>query len=409
MPRSLESSIMILAAVTVTACSDDNSVAPVRPNTTRIPSHEAPSSIGWQEQARTLAAGANMSPLAAARVYAALGVAQYRAVLEIDGLNTDDVDTDGVLQQNGVAVGGRSALESRRGAVAGASATVLGFLFPNAAGTLEARVEAEANAGPGNVHPQFTRGLAMGRAFGAVMVDRLKADRFTTPWTGTVPTGPGMWIANGPPAGATFGGVRPYFMTSGAQFRSVPPPALGSAAFTTDLAEIGTLSVTRTDAQRASALYWNQPTGTPTPVGYWTSVAGDYIASHYMDERAATHVFALTNAAMMDALIGCWEAKYYYWTLRPSQANAAITLTFGLPNHPSYPSGHSCVSAAAATVLANLFPERTAELQGWVTEAGLSRLYAGIHYRFDITAGKDLGTAVAQWAISHESALRVVP
>ena len=405
MSRSLGYTITVLAAGAVTACSQDISLAPIHASAARVGSEvAAPSSIGWQEQARALAAGGNMSPLAASRVYAAVGVAQYRAVMEID-----DADTDGQLPEHGVGAGGRSALEARRGAVAGASATVLGFLFPAAASTMEERVEAEGNAGQGNVHPQFTRGLAIGRAAGAAMVDRLKADRFTTPWTDTVPKGPGKWIANGPPAGATFGGVTPYFMMSGAQFRSVPPPVFGSAPFNTDLAEIATLSANRTDAQRTSALFWNLPTGTHTPVGYWNSVAADYITSRNLNERAATRVFALTNAAMMDALIGCWEAKYFYWTLRPSQANSQITLTFGLPNHPSYPSGHSCVSSAAATMLANLFPERTTELENWVTEAGLSRMYAGIHYRFDITAGKDLGKAVAQWAIGHEGALLASP
>ena len=405
MSRSLGSAITVVAAAAVTACSQDISLAPLHANAARVGSVVvAPSSIGWQEQARGLAAGGNMSPLAAARVYAAVGVAQYRAVLEID-----DADADGQLPEHGVGAGGRSALEARRGAVAGASATVLGFLFPAAAAAMDQRVEAEGNAGPGNVHPQFARGLAIGRAAGAAMVGRLKADRFTTPWTDTVPKGPGKWVANGPPAGATFGGVTPYFMTSGAQFRSAPPPVFGAAAFNTDLAEIATLSANRADAQRTSALFWNLPTGTHTPVGYWNSVAADYIASRNMNERAATRVFALTNAAMMDALIGCWEAKYFYWTLRPSQANPQITLTFALPNHPSYPSGHSCVSSAAATVLANLFPERTAELENWVTEAGLSRMYAGIHYRFDITAGQDLGKAVAQWAIGHEGALLASP
>jgi membrane-associated phospholipid phosphatase len=198
-------------------------------------------------------------------------------------------------------------------------------------------------------------------------------------------------------------------LTSGAQFRPAAPPAFGSDAFNVDLAEIATLAANRTAAQVASALYWNLPTGTHTPVGYWNAVAGEYVGSRAMDERAATRTFALTNAAMMDALIGCWEAKYHYWTLRPSQANPQITMAFGLPNHPSYPSGHSCVSSAAATVLANLFPERTTEVDSWVAEAGLSRMYAGIHYRFDITAGQDLGRAVGQWALAHEGALLVAP
>ena len=108
---------------------------------------------------------------------------------------------------------------------------------------------------------------------------------------------------------------------------------------------------------------------------------------------------------MMDAMIGCWDAKYHYWTLRPTHADPLITLTFALPNHPSYPSGHSCVSSAAATMLNKFFPRRSRELNAWVEEAGLSRMYAGIHYRFDITAGRDLGQAVARWAIRHADRL----
>jgi membrane-associated phospholipid phosphatase len=87
--------------------------------------------------------------------------------------------------------------------------------------------------------------------------------------------------------------------------------------------------------------------------------------------------------------------------IRPPQADPGIVTTFSVPNHPSYPSAHSCVSAAAATVLGSLFPDRTTELNGWVADAGLSRMYAGIHYRFDITAGRNLGEAVGQWALAH--------
>jgi len=317
-------------------------------------------------------------------------------------MSTDDSDTDGVVAENGVGAGGRSALEAQRGAVAGASAQVLSFFFPAAAAVLEQRVITEGEAGPGNVHPQFTRGVAIGRTAGNAIVERTKADHFTAPWTGSVPTGLGKWVANGPPAGATFGGVTPYLLTSGSQFRSPPPPAFNSPAFLTDLAEIKSISVTRTPAQQATAIYWNFPTGTFTPPGYWNLTTGNYIESHGLDERAATHAFALTSAAMMDALIGCWDAKYFHWMLRPSQADPSITLSFALPNHPSYPSGHSCASAAAATVLAYLFPDRAAEVAGWVTDAGLSRMYAGIHYRFDIVAGKNLGDAVGQWAIARD-------
>ena len=396
---------LAMVAIMATGCSDP-STAPSRVAIDGLAARGAsdlaatPSSIGWHAQARTLIGANNMSPLAATRVLAALGVAQYRAVLA-----TPDSDGDDLLPGTGVGSGGRSALEAHRGAVAGASVRVLSFLFPAAAGALELRAQAEGEAGPGNVHPQFERGLAIGRAAGDALVEHLRNDRFTVPWTGTVPVGPGLWVANGPPAGATFGGVTPYLMTSGAQFRSPPPPAFNSPAFLTDRGEIRSLSDNRTPGQTAIALFWNFPTGTFTPPGYWNLTAGNYVDAFGLNEPAATRVFALMGAAMMDAMIGCWDAKYFYWTLRPSQADPGITLTFGLPNHPSYPSGHSCVSSAAATVLKSVFPDRATELDGWVTEAGLSRMYAGIHYRFDITAGQDLGRAVAQWAIGHANQL----
>lgn len=391
--------------VTLASCAEQNtsptSLAAVDTRAAAITQAPlTPTSIGWQERARTLVAANGLSPLAAARIYAALSIAQYRAVLR-----TTDVDDDGQLPESGIGAGGRSALEAHRGAVAGASAQVLAFFFPAAAASFEDRVDAEADATPGNVHPEFARGLAIGRAAGDAVVAECKQDGFTRPWMGTVPTGPGMWIANGPPAGATFGGVKTWLLESGDQFRPGPPPAWQSAAFLAALAEIRNFSDNRTPEQRDMAVYWNFPTGTYTPPGNWNAVAGEYITSNRLDERAATRTLALMHAAMMDALIGCWDAKYYYWTIRPSQADPGITLTFGLPNHPSYPSGHSCQSAAAATVLAELFPDRADEVEGWMAAAGLSRLYAGIHYRFDINAGEALGRAVALWAIAHADRL----
>ena len=354
-----------------------------------------PLSLAWQEQGRTLVAANNLSPLAAARVYAALSVAQYRAVMAIG-----DPDVDGELSGSGVGAGGRQALEARRGAVAGASAAVLSFFFSAAATNLEARVAQQGASTPGNkTHPWFAQGLAIGRGEGAAVVERARNDHFTSPWTGTVPTGPGKWIANGPPAGAALSGMTPYFLASASQFRPAEPPEFNSAAFLADLAEVKSLATNRTAAQQAIALFWNFTTGTMTPPGYWNTVAADYVRAYNLNERAATHTFALMHAAVMDAIIGCWDAKYYYWMIRPSQADAAIPLSFALPNHPSYPSGHSCASAAAGTVLGYLFPDRTADLDAQVAEAGFSRMLAGIHYRFDVTAGQGLGREVGRLAI----------
>jgi membrane-associated phospholipid phosphatase len=105
--------------------------------------------------------------------------------------------------------------------------------------------------------------------------------------------------------------------------------------------------------------------------------------------------------AAMDATIACYDAKYTYWLIRPYRADPAITTPIGRPNHPSYPSSHACSSAAAANVLAALFPANAAQLDAMADEAGESRLYAGIHYRFDKNAGLRIGRQVAALALSR--------
>jgi membrane-associated phospholipid phosphatase len=393
--------LMFGTAIVVTACSE----RPTAPLISRsLPTGASrsvssfdlsPATLDWQQQARDLAGANNLSPLAAGRVYAALSAAEYRAVMAID-----DVDEDGTIPSEGLGAGGRSALEANRGAVAGASAEVLTFFFPKSAATFDQLVRTEADAQPGNVHPQFTRGLAIGRGIGDAVVDRAKGDHFTAPFTGTIPVGPGMWIANGPPAGATLSGMTRYFLTSADQFRPPPPPAFGSPEFLAALQEIRTLSDTRTLEQQALANQWNYPTGSFTPPGYWDMVTSNYVQAHGLDERGAAHAFALTNTAVMDAFVGCFDAKYHYLFIRPPQADHVITTVFPVPNHPSYPSGHSCASAAAARVLSYLFPDRADEVTGWVEDAGISRMYAGIHYRFDIDAGATLGNNVGNLAVS---------
>jgi membrane-associated phospholipid phosphatase len=168
------------------------------------------------------------------------------------------------------------------------------------------------------------------------------------------------------------------------------------------------------------ANFWNLSNGTVTALGYWDERAAEYIAAGNFDERSASHIFALVNSAALDALIGCWDAKYYYMYLRPSMADPTITrvpglpgFPYGLPNHPSYPSGHSCVSASAARVLATYFPEHAATLNDQVAEAGRSRVVGGIHFPSDVSAGQALGRAVADWAMAYDQQpgglLRAIP
>lgn len=386
-----------LALLPALAACNEETVAPVAP-ARDVVFDSRPVTLEWQEQARALVAAHSVNALAGGRVYAAVSVAAHRAIQEVER-NIPGEKTGGLP-----AGGGRSLFEARRGAVAGASARVLKWFFPGASSTIDRMLAEQGSAGPAEVHPHFRRGEALGRAAGEAMIERLQNDGFTQPWTGTVRTGPGSWIPGAlPPGGAMLGGVTPYFLTSGAQFRSPPPPTIGSGAFDTDLGEVRTLAQNRTSEQLAFAKYWDFPLGTYNPIGRWNHTTAQYVEQYRLDESAAAHAFALTHAAVFDALIGCWEAKYHYWLLRPTHADPSISLAFTLPNFPSYPSGHSCASAAAARVLTHLFPARAAELDHLVDDAGLSRILAGIHFRFDVTAGQELGRAVADWAITRDA------
>jgi membrane-associated phospholipid phosphatase len=353
--------------------------------------------LEWQQTARDLVAQRNMSPLAAARLFAAANMAAMRAVETADAASKAPA---GHHNGDGFGPGGRSRFQARRGAVAGASAQVLAWFVPTAAPDLDAIVARQGHARPSRVHPDYTRGVEIGRAAGDEVIAHVMNDGFTAPWTGTVPVGDGLWTtAVLPPAGVMLGQVTPWFMTSGDQFRPVPPPAYLSPAFNADIDEVFAITSNLTADQRAIALGWAYGAGTYTPVGYWNELAAKYVAADGLDEAEAAKVFGLMSAAVFDAVIAAFEAKYHYWTLRPHQANPAIPTAFAVPNYPAYPSGHGNVSGASARVLAHFFPQRAAELTALVDEAAMSRIYAGIHYFFDMTAARSMSEDIADHVI----------
>jgi len=391
--RATPAVLTLTLALLVTACTDQ-APSPTGFSAARsgVPFASGLASPVWQERAAALVGQAGFNAQTATRVYPLVGVAQYQAVQRAEAKG----------------LGGRDELEADRGAVAGASAVVLSYLFPSHAQALEDMVNTQESAGPGGPHPAFARGEAIGRAVGAEIVTRAQGDGFGTPFAGTIPVGAGLWISNTTPptiAGGQLPGVTPWFLTSASQFRPGPPPAFGSAPFTAALTEIRQISDTRTAEQIQIAAFWALSTGTPTTAGFWMQVATDGINQHSLSEREATHLYALLSATMFDAQIGCWDAKETYWFIRPWQADPLITVVaaVGRPNHPAYPSGHSCLSASGAEVLSTFFPEERDHLNAMVTEAGLSRMYGGIHYRFDIDAGQALGRNVARFTIAADA------
>jgi len=401
-----------LAAV-ASACDSDkrlfgpDAAQPLVAAASGVPFTEGLASPAWQETARNVIMRSTLlsgNSARATRVYAYLSVAQYDAVVSAEDALGGDASETRASAGTGLGSGGRSRLEADRGAVAGASAVVLAYFDPADAQLFEDQVQQQAEAGPGQPHPDFVRGEAVGRQVGAAAIARAQTDGFDLPWTGTVPLGPGVWFSSAkppqPPANAQLPGMRPFFLTSADQFRPAPPPAFGSPAYLSALAEVRGISDTRTAEQVNISLFWARGAGTSSAGGLWNTIATGWIEESALREREATHVFALLDAAMMDAAIGCWDAKLTYWFIRPPQADPAITLipAIGLPNHPSYPSAHSCYCGAAAGILSAFFPAKADSLDAMVAQAGLARIYAGIHYRFDVETGAQLGRNVARFA-----------
>ncbi|HZB13039.1 MAG TPA: phosphatase PAP2 family protein, partial [Chryseolinea sp.] len=121
--------------------------------------------------------------------------------------------------------------------------------------------------------------------------------------------------------------------------------------------------------------------------------------ANFSEVRAA-RAFALLNMTMHNASIACWDTKFFYFNARPSQLIPAIKTSTGVPNFPAYVSGHSTYSASAATMLSYLFPAYASDFQTMATEAAMSRLYGGIHYRKDSEVGLTLGTDVGEHLVN---------
>ena len=298
--------------------------------------------------------------------------------------------------------------------------------------------------------------IASGVAWGQQVADAIWAWRSTDGFNLNPPsfvggTAIGQWrpTPNAPAAGtSTPGAGYPQFFNaptwSGAapsQFDPGPPPALNSARYLADFNEVKTMgsgtSAVRTTDQTIGALFWNSSTATYL----WNHVTVSLMEDRNRGRREASHkhkrntllenarVLAAVDVAMADAVIGCWTAKYAYTFWRPITAireddNNPATVQdptwsplFATPAHPEYPSGHSCVSGAAASVLAHEFGAKipisidsdtmigvTREFHGFadaLEDVKDARIFAGIHFRSATEAGTMLGAGVADYVLEH--------
>ncbi|HLU49576.1 MAG TPA: vanadium-dependent haloperoxidase, partial [Planctomycetota bacterium] len=169
------------------------------------------------------------------------------------------------------------------------------------------------------------------------------------------------------------------------------------------------------------AMYWADFGGTGTPPGHWVAIAGIVAAQEAVSLDRAAEAYARVGMAVADGFIACWRTKFTTYLQRPItyiQANipggADWDPIINTPNFPTYTSGHSTQSGAAAAVLTDLFgpvaftdtthtdlnPELMlgermfANFAQAASEAAVSRLYGGIHYVFDNELGVDQGNCI---------------
>ena len=373
---------LVLGAVFVTACADAPTAITSGANTTSIRANAgeaatATSTARWNRKAMTLFRSRGGS---AGRVNAYVSLAQYRAALSADQ-----------------AKEGRSQ-PSLAAAVAGASVVVLKQFYPLDAASIDAELAAQRAEPPlGSEHNKdFAAGETIGRSIGTAVLALAATDNFGATSPGTPPSGPGRWISSGAPVVRGGLGARPFFLTSGSELRLPPPPAFGSAEFLAALAEVRALSDARTAEQIAVTQVWVPFSGV-----VFNGVATDLIDKYRRPELEAARIVAYANAAAFDAIIACFDTKFAYWFIRPTQADPGLTLAVGLPNHPSYPSAHSCETGAFEGVLADAFPAERARLDSIAQQASMSRVFGGLHYRFDGDGGLAIGHAAARLALER--------
>src|SRR6266536_4164523 len=271
----------------------------------------------------------------------------------------------------------------------GAASTVLAYFFQEDTGRFQGLAERAEHAAAGS---SAGRGFALGRRAGEELVARAENDGADAPFTGIIPVGPELWVPTPPgflpPLLPRWGSVLPWNIGDPVALRPPPPPHPGQPAFEAEVREVHDVSRTLTPEQRAIALFWADGPGTFTPPGHWNAIALGLVRAHRLSTAQAALVFAVLNTAQADAFICIWDAKYAYWSPRPvtvirREIDPSWSPLITTPPFPSYVSGPSGTSGAAATLLSAFFPPEVAQLRAWADEAALSRLYGGIHFRTD--------------------------
>jgi len=380
--------------------------------------------IQWNNAALQAIRVSAMNPPMATRHLAMVQCAVFDAINGVEMIYTPYA-----VNQGGISAPAGASVEA---AAAAAAHRVLTTLYPAYAGDFDALLLAQLASIPDGLPKE------MGLDWGAFCADELILARADDGASDVVPyvpgEGPGWWIPT-PPAFLpallpNWPSVTPWVMTHGDQFRQDGPPELTDQAYTEAYNEVralgGTRSLKRTADQTEIAYFWVDGPGTATPPGHWHVIAQNVLADRNLSLVDTARLFALLGMTNADAAIISWDMKYAYNFWRPvtgiregdSDGNEETigdrtwTSLIPTPPFPAYTSGHSTFSTSAARLLGHFFgtddvafstssdglPGVVRSFQSFTEaaeEAGMSRIYGGIHWIFDHTDARTSGHALA--------------
>jgi hypothetical protein len=326
---------------------------------------------------------------------------------------------------------------SRQAAIVGAAYEGLVGLFPAQQSTFDAQLATSLSQIGGRGNDQSVqRGLAWGKQ----VADEILAWRAGDGISAVLPpyvagTAPGDYQLTPPnfaaPLFRQFANMTPWALSSPSQFLPPPPPALTSARYTHDFDEVKAIgrsnSTERTPYQTQTAVFWG--TG-DTPAAIWNRVADNLAQSHFLTLTENARLLARMNVALADAVIAIWNAKNFYDRWRPITAiqqaatdgnpetapDPTWTPLLPTPVFQEYPSGHSGVSSAGASMLALFYGDQTpfavttlgvpgverdfTSFSSAVAQISDARVFAGIHFRFACDAAVQMGIETAHYVAS---------
>lgn len=271
------------------------------------------------------------------------------------------------------------------------------------------------------------RSRGYGQQIAAAIIKWSKTDGADKERLYAPPQGDGMWVPT-PPLFAR--ASTPYWSSNrsltknlAAEITILKPPVYSAdpgSEFYKMVNEVFAVSEHLTPEQKATALYWDDsPNGSyKTVYGHWASLLSGLVKQQNVSLIKAAEAFAKMTMSMYEAAILAWDGKYRFNVVRPvtyiqQYINKQWTPVINTPPHPEFPAAHATLSNAAATALCSVFGETCAvtdytytdiglkertytSLQNVAKEAGMSRLYGGIHYRYSIEQGFKLGERAAK-------------